>query len=362
VVAARGESKNPNWWDITTARIERMAYDLVKSETPAANISLLDWTVKLLALVGILVYVTGYIALNNYLSSFGIAEFQPLRGRVLATGLLLLSICGIGTLIWWSIVPTLKGALGSDSPARRVLANVVLNCAAITISITIYWFMGPAIVPLTDLGVTASKYYLIELASLVLTGITLALLRLETDSRKWWIATCTAGACGLLIAVTHHFPGPVTYLALLTFGSAISPNSFLLSHYSKRTSPFRVALCLMLWFVALQVTSRPLLLSIRPAWGGARPIVVAMAIFKQTGPFVPCNRVVTLLDETDAGFYISLDVTKRSAYFIPRSNVASIFYENLFGHPRTIKQDGDKSFEEDKYPQVCPDYAKMPPQ
>jgi len=66
---------------------------------------------------------------------------------------------------------------------------------------------------------------------------------------------------------------------------------------------------------------------IKPSWGGGAPISATL-YFAKDSPILPGQSVsARILEETDSGFYL-IGGSNKSATFIPRSEVAMVYYSN----------------------------------
>jgi hypothetical protein len=80
---------------------------------------------------------------------------------------------------------------------------------------------------------------------------------------------------------------------------------------------------MLLWIIWIYISQIFILLP--PRWGGGQPTPIVVYL-NNAAPWSPENPTqVLLLDETDQGLYILLSPSGK-AFFLPRSNVASVFF------------------------------------
>jgi hypothetical protein len=297
---------------------------------------LFDIIVKAAVILAALIYSCGFIVISLSQHSYGIAEANPLRPKVLAAGIWFLIFAALPFLIVTETRIFRPRSTDSDSdPFRRTSGATIFGCTAASIA------LGMLLLRMFEIPQGAEQWgyetFTIVIAMLICMILVIA------DKREhfphWLVLPVSLASCALLL---------------------FSGGRDLISH---RQSLASIALWFMAssWFVALEMRARSWKLQlgnwyqslgwsitflavfssiyypqIQTSWGGGAPIS-AIIYFTKDSPLLP-NRNVSakILDETDAGFYL-VGANDKRATFIPRSGIAMIYYSDDSSGPFIVK-------------------------
>jgi len=297
---------------------------------------IIDLMVKAAVVLAAVIYGCGFLVISIHQFRYGIAEMNPLRPRVLAAGIWFLFFAAIpfvlvieGNAIKSSSSPERERWLGRRS-TRSFFSAV--SC------FWIGWIVAYAFDIPTNVGQASWTLTILLIAMAVSAALVF--------SDQW-----------------NRFPHWLAVFASLGF-------DFLLLYYGVRDLFFyhhQSVASIALWFtvsryIALgEMGSRSWKLEIgnwkqsvgsgigavaafssfyypqiKPSWGGGQPVPATIYFTKDSlvmpGRSVPAK----IVDETESGFYVIGGSDKR-ATFIPRSEVAMVYYSDDNSGPFIIK-------------------------
>ncbi|MGA7157137.1 MAG: hypothetical protein WBY53_09835 [Acidobacteriaceae bacterium] len=277
---------------------------------------------KVSALAIVAIYVVGYLVTSLYFSSFGLADFNPLKTRVVGAGLLLtiLSSAAYAIGVTSSKLPIdLRDHQGINSLIHYTLS--LSQCLA-TAEVLTNLFLQ-----MTDYGLKeATQNFCLMTASifLIIVGYTAWRRKtIPTMPERWIAALSAAAVIGIFlwfyIGSWGHGPlGIAAWLGLIS----ISVCGLRMLGSSRSLSPGMnvVSLAAELVFFITTFTNY-VYPHFRPEWGGGAPIRVTMSFNKDAGGLAGRTTPALLLDESDLGFYL-IDENTKHTYFVPRASVS----------------------------------------
>jgi hypothetical protein len=285
-----------------------------------------DLLVRAAATLLVAIYGLGFVILGVYEARYGIFQFSPLRARIFLVGFTFIALIALPVAAhhyklayYGPLAPVFNNA----DPKLQNYRNVVLAG-----------------------GFIFTAFFMAGMFNLLLIPAA------STKSYRWWhTAVFAAGFLALLeiyAVVGKRFserPKSAAAAALLTTGAFMACLSFAGEHLLNLTCWFflcgvaaqlvrcstdrlRLALDFRNWFfVIVEVWFYAVaIFGIMPAKiGGGAPTSMVLYL---NGPVAWLDRTpasVSLLDETDQGFYV-LTPGKSRALFIPRSDVGSVYF------------------------------------
>jgi hypothetical protein len=305
-----------------------------QSTTKTARFPSLDLIAKSTATFIALIYGLGFIILTFHDAKYGVAQFSAFRARILLVGFVFITVVtSAAAAQHYSLLhfPSLEPIMKDTEPKRRIHREIILAAAFV---------------------------YTAELISSALSNFLFHALPAQktvTVTPLWRsIATLSSYLVGLIIILslvgTFYLKKPklAACLAILAFAMAVT--SFLLSPFRNSPSNYlTIILFLVGWqttwikalnnpiayFLDYRVWQFPLIIlwlyisqvfgALPPRWGGGQPIPIQL-FQNAPAPWSMSNpEDALLLDETDQGLYVLLSPTGK-AYFVPRGNIASMFF------------------------------------
>lgn len=294
-----------------------------------------DLVVKVIVVLAAILYGCGFLVISIHQYSYGLVEMNPLRPKVLAAGIWFLCFAAV------PFVLVLEGrAIKSSTPEREE------------------WLRR-----------RSTGYYFSAMSCFWLGGILETAFDFQMETLPRWPSTgtlmLTMIVSGALVAADQwkRFPHWLSVLASLAFGG-------LLVFCGLRDLQFyhgKSVASIALWFIAVSFFASSEMQSrswkpaignwkqsvalsiiavggfasfyypqIKPSWGGGAPIPATIYLAKDSLMLPGRGVSAKILDETDSGFYIVGGDDKR-ATFIPRSEVAMIYYSQDSSGPFMVK-------------------------
>jgi len=288
-----------------------------------------------LLLVG--VYVSGFLVVSLHYASYGIAQFDVLRSRVLSAGVLFLIFLAVSMTVA-SYAYELFNAEGLREKRELEAGASIFSHVAYNLSVeaVLFWNLfffdvGVAFfmsLLLQDFGIDSWMlgYFLV---SGIIGALILVIVGYWGFSKKpvWCgalaLTALTLGLCGLI------FPKRWADLSLVAW-FVVSGRMFVSVVRQTRNFGKGLGINLHRWvlgtvgvvsFFAWSVYPK-----IKPALGGGVPIVVRMQFTDKSPLDGSFNPQVWLIDESDKGFYILRSKEDKKAVFIRRELISAIYY------------------------------------
>lgn len=286
-------------------------------------------------------YVSGYLIVSIYNSSFGFTELNPLKPKILGAGILfgaLTAIAFYASNLIYSKPSTAEGTLRKvDTYLSRTVAYFYA-CSVGTNGLSLIISQRTEAQPLLKAPAVLAPIFHVpaDTPSLLFFLITVPLFVLSVRQLKLTAKhpSISVSAALLLLAIQTAddlFRATVyssTWIGLWLFGSglALRPLAIIaLNPQRRRTLDWTTQLFVPI--TALFFFSRWIYPKIKASWGGGEPIPVVLYLTKDS-PLKPGESYpVLLLDESDTGFYFA-EQPRSKAVFIPRSQVSMIFFSD----------------------------------
>jgi MFS family permease len=302
-------------------------------ETPEAAAAPLSFSIDLItritASVLFIMYGAGFVILAFHDAKYGVVQFSPFRTRILLVGFVFTTLVALAagaqhySLAYFG---PLKPVMNDSEPKRRVQREIVLMAGFIFTAVLISIFLStflfhsslqPSKFPLWQSIASAAAYFL-GLALFVVS----AHMFLAKPNRAVFLSLV-----GFAIAVVSLlFPNAANPRNHLTI--VLTLVGWTTTWIKREKKPIRYALDFRNWQFALCIFwlyINYVFSGLPPRWGGGQPTPIQL-FQSNPAPWSPSNPVdALLLDETDQGFYVLLSPSSK-AYFIPRTNVASVFF------------------------------------
>jgi hypothetical protein len=297
----------------------------------------IDSASKLVAVALVFLYLSGFLITSLHDFQYGFSELDPLRPRILAAG------------GWFTIMLTVPFALVWElkrHSAWTAKSSIIDRASALLLA-----YMGSALflsanssyVFTFDYGVAPPvttpwwQVLLIVLAGIVLSiAATFFLIRKYGQQFKnWFVYIFTLGFWGVILSdacfrvmVKHQFVSSAITLWLFAVGAVFC------FELVTRDWRFKVGFwqrTLVVFFVLLTMFSTFYYPHIDAKWGGGAPLPIYLVV-SQSGGARPGKQVAcTLIDETDSGYFVVVK-GETAATFIPRREVAYIFFGKQTDH------------------------------
>lgn len=279
----------------------------------------LEFAGKSIAVVGVVVYVCGFLITSIHQSGYGFSETNPLRPHIISAGAWFLLLTGAPIVTWIRYRLYSKGLNGffvmmfpfyglsyllSGLPSEifELPTNTLAyyNRQSLHVSVALLGFfiavmltksvkMPSLLLPCLSLGLTI--YFVPDLVKhLIETS------ELQRGSIALWFFVM-----GVAAEVLYH-------------------NSMLGNLRIKDWAGNTVYFLVVLWLFATYYYPH-----IKRSWGGGSPLSVVIWFSKESAVRPGQQIPVQLIDESDVGFYI-LGHGDKKALFIPRNAVSALYY------------------------------------
>jgi hypothetical protein len=296
---------------------------------------IIDLIVKATVVLAAVMYGCGFLVLSIHQFSYGLAGLNPLRPKVLAAGIWFLCFATIPFVLEIEGRTIRSSSLGHERWLQKRSTGFFFS------ALSCFWLgmiLGYAFDFPSDVGQAGPSTFTILLVMAASAALVLA--------DQW-----------------NRFPHWLAMLASLGFGGLLmycGVNDLLSYHHQSVAS---IALWFMVWsFLAhgeMQSRSwkfqignwkQSVLLGItavacfsglyypqmKPSWGGGAPVPATIYFAKEA--LVAPGRSISakIVDETDGGFYV-IGGNDKKATFIPRSQVAMVYYSDDTSGPFILK-------------------------
>jgi len=281
-----------------------------------------------------IVYLAGFIILSVYESSFGIANFNPFRTKIIAAGVVFWCLVALPVVAIYSDfgrpVPEVpERNLSFDELAQRnrrgtITLNLFIGTAIMLALLSSFLFIkdpGPPTSEFQGLFVIAAILLNVKANRVVSINFTTHPQKsviLSTLSTGVVIAGLYILDSGFLVLVALWF----FFVSLSVVGVWASENKIrYLFNWRRWWIPL-----LLISFYTPGIYGR-----IEAKFGGGAPVPVTFCLGKGTVWIRSATFSASLIEETDQGFYILLPPNQK-AFFIPRSSVISLYFDSREPH------------------------------
>lgn len=277
----------------------------------------------------VLMYGLGFIILSAHEARYGIMQFSPLRARIFFVGFTFLGFVALPAAALhykWAYYGPLTPVVENNDPAVQTLKELFLGCG----------FVYTA--------------FLIAVGFSIILMVTPPQLNVST-SHQWDFVAYIASYTGLLIIYAVIAKKFATHPKAMTVAAAVTTLTFLASLTYSSVQIGTATIGLFMAGVVVRAyrfdvgrvesfldfrnwTAAIILVGfyvgwmfqlVRPAYGGGAPVPATIFLEKPTAWFDSTTVSVSLIDETDQGYYVLLP-GKDKALFIPRNDVSSFYY------------------------------------
>jgi hypothetical protein len=293
---------------------------------------LLENVSKIITSLVVTCYLIGFVIIITLNQKYGVANFNFLRVRVIAAGVLFVALTCVPVMLW-------AGIFGSDI-AARVLSLFGREFTASAHRPLRWALRAPLFVSAAKflsvycsqaLHVNDDQAFLlaaIRLAFLgfVVCGMIFVLSKVYPHSSHWLILVFVVMfSAAEIYFYTRYGPDRLFYY-FMTWGVLVLLTKYLLSQ-SHRFVGAQWLLIVVMFLLIPFVFSEEIYSRIPLGMLGGQPKTVTLQ-FSDGAPFDPDKKKVEvlLLDEEDAGFYILPSDSRASAAFIPRSRVEAMYF------------------------------------
>lgn len=294
------------------------------SELDAGKI--VDLIVKAAVVLAAAIYGCGFLVISLHQHSYGLAETNLLRPRVLAAGIWFLFFAALPV-----VMVTEGRGFRFPSPACerwRHSSGAALYFYTMTSFVLGFGLRLIFEIP-SGTESTSPSTGMVALAMM----LSAALIASDQFARfpHWLVLPVSIGNCGLLMFCGGrdlfflHRQSPASIALWFIAISGFVASEMRMRSWKLQLGNWCQSLGISL--VILATFSTFYYPKIKTSWGGGAPIP-ATIYFSKDSPLLP-NRNVSakILDETDAGYYL-IGANDKRATFIPRSEVAMVYYSD----------------------------------
>ena len=279
--------------------------------------SQIEQVTKVGAVLAAAVYAVGFLVISAYDSYFGIVEFDFLRSRLVAAGILCLFFVAVLSLV--AIGLPVKFTTFFSGRASSKLFDLCFG-TTVTLYLTYILFAGNNF---------ESAFAILKAAALpIIAG--LASPRL-LDARRFWLVDIVLYVCSIIIVVvdirfaSDGIRGVLLWLFFVSFLLWICPSSFATV---KERPAFYTHIILIPSVAALAGFGPLVYRCINVSVGGGVPSPVTICTHSSQEQRRSRQVTAALIDETDRGCYVLVPESSKRATFIPRELVSALY----FGH------------------------------
>lgn len=300
--------------------------------TPPQSTSSIDVISKTLALAVVFLYLSGFLITSLHNFRYGFSEMNPLRPRILAAG----GWFALFTLVPLGLVRELRtGQARFRDPSYYLLQGNASLFAAYMASSGLLVSVADGLFAYESNPVTTHIKGLMVIAwgggSLILY-LALGYFKVDVRYSRVSVTVLLFGyyavyfIVGVREVIRSEFSLSSVNLWIFLLGALFY---FELSQHDWKFSLHGWQRMIAEMFVILTLFATVYYPHIMAKWGGGALIPVAITFTKDTpSPPIQCS----LIDETDAGFYI-LRKDDTFATFLPRAEISSIYYGKVTGVP-----------------------------
>jgi hypothetical protein len=277
----------------------------------------------------LIVYALGFVILGFHDARYGVVQFSPFRARIVLVGFVfaaLVTLAAGARHYRFAYLAPLESVVKDTDPSRRMERDTVLTAGFIFTALVMANVLGMFLIRAPALHDNTWRWRVPAFLALYGLGFAIFAFVNKTFSKTPLRAVfLSLGAFAILFAAVSNLTSSEAFgslaiiFALVGWHGTWIRRSKTALEYAADFRNWASAL-LILWLYISQVFS-----SLPPRWGGGQPTPVV--IFQNApAPWSPSNPMdALLLDETDQGLYVLLSPNGK-AFFVPRGNVASIFF------------------------------------
>lgn len=272
------------------------------------------------------IYGIGFVVLAVYEAHYGVFQFSPLRARIFLVGFALIVLVTLPVaaehykLAYYG---PLEAVLQNTDPTLQYYRKVVLSCGFVYTA-----FLMASLFKLVLFPLPADLHSRWWHSAAFVTGWILLLGVYAIIGKRF-------GAHPKLSSAAAGFTASAFFACLYIMDEALYKLTFWfflsgITAVNIRLSPNRLrsALHFVNWMyiiIAIWFYTSSIFGSLPPKFGGGAPVPVVLYLNKPVAWLDSPTASVSLLDETDQGFYV-LAPGKSKALFIPRSDVGSLYF------------------------------------
>jgi hypothetical protein len=278
----------------------------------------------------LMVYGLGFVILGFHDARYGVVQFSPFRTRIVLVGLVFAALVGLTALAEPTLIPgwdNLESVRADSDPKRRFFRETVL-AAGFIFTATLMASLLSAFLFSSVHGQPPWKWWrwLIWLAAyfLLLGGFDYINKIFVSKPRRAALLAVTAYVI-FLAAMTAIFPYPTPWVQLAFFFALVR---FEIASPRRSGGTLKYLANPLSWplpLVIIWIYISQIFILLPPRWGGGQPTPIVVYLNNPVAWSPENPTQVLLLDETDQGIYVLLSPSGK-AFFVPRSNVASVFF------------------------------------
>jgi len=280
------------------------------------------------------VYAAGFVILSVYESSFGIAQFNPFRTKIIAAGMVFCCLASLPVVaLFLDFLPGVPVTSDSNLPIPELAQRNQERTVGFSqfVSTSILLALLSSFLFTLDQGPPrpAVLVYFIILA-IIFHVKSSRVVRNRFTTRPRAAILLSGLSMGVMLAALYWLDsGIVTLMVLWFFFVGLSAGAIWSSE-----DKIRYLLNWRRWPVALiliAVYANFIYGRIQAKYGGGAPVPVTFCLDKPPAWIGSTTFRASLIDETDHGFYVLLPRNEK-ALFIPRSTVLSLYFDSKEPH------------------------------
>jgi hypothetical protein len=277
------------------------------------------------------VYLFGFVIVSLYDARFGIADFTLFRTKVVAVGCMFVFLLALPVLVTFRMFsifglthPTISPSPAPISPHNRgfLVVDLALSLPIVCstmIAIPLNYFFSTSV--WSQLGqesilLVSTAYLTVAIwhrkkfdaypilfvaRSFLIDVLFFVLLFRSRDRGIFWATTWSSLICFITISAWHRMSSP-----------------------EKIRSTEWERLCIIALPLIFGIYATQLYPRIKPHFGGGQPATIVLHLTKKLTPFDSESEAVSLLDETEHGFYVIRDKEPNRGIFVARNLVEDI--------------------------------------
>jgi hypothetical protein len=290
----------------------------------------IDVITRSTASILLLIYGIGFVILGFHDARYGVVQFSPFRARIVLVGFvfaMLVSLAAAAQHYSLAYFQPLEPVVKDSDPQRRRHRETILTAGFIFTAGVISTFLGTFLFHSSPVQKSSEPLWRTFAGiALYLLGATVLVVAAKTFPKKPGFAVFLSLLAFTFVLGALLRPGgstPTSYLALM-----LALVGWHTTWIKREGNPIRYALDFRNWYFVLfllWIYISQIFGALPARWGGGQPTPIQ--VFQSNpAPWSPSNPMdALLLDETDQGIYVLLPPTGK-AFFVPRSNVASVFF------------------------------------
>jgi hypothetical protein len=308
-------------------------------------------------LLAALAYICGMLIVLKYQATFGIFDMDVLRPRVVAAGMLFLTMLALSVV---TVVPHISWPgkkKGTEQPAsvHRRLARWLIDTGFYLGSAAFVAFVLAGMFVDVPVNARSQSAWIFIGAVFAQMAVTVFCLLAERTwpQLAWLFALAACGAIGgVIYAAVRTWPSADLRLAawIVTNGVLVASLRTIGDGASWRSWPYPMAVLVASGVIAGYAAG--VYGNISASWGGGRPRPVTVFL-RAAQPYIDGTELhVLLIDETSSGYYITQSREDTSALFLPRDQILAVRYSRQ--SPDVQRADDTERDEPEPTPQQNP--------